>query len=385
MLASQAAISFGSAQLLEALRETNMWMIKGQQIGRMGSYRWNTRTMLSRASRECYRIFDIDQDINPVPFEIFARRIHPDDFPALERALGEAVNIRSPFRHEYRIVHRDGTTLHAAAIGQFDLGPTGDVELEGIITDVTERVAAERALAEARTELVRASRLALLGELAGSIVHEVNQPLTGIIASAEACCQWLARDRAKIHEARRCAMRAVELSLRASKVVGGLRSLVRDGHLQFADVWINDAVEEVLILSKGELEGAGIGLKTAFDTSASKIEADRVQLQQVVLNLVRNAIDAMTSIKTRPRLLSVSSKVVDGHFNLTISDTGNGIDPGVKERLFDTLCTTKSNGLGLGLSICRKIITAHQGRLWVERNTSEGAAFTFAVPLSQSR
>jgi PAS fold len=127
-----------------------MWMVKGQQIGRMGSYRWNTRTLLSRASRECYRIFDINLDVNPVPFEAFKDRIHPDDFPALEQALVEAVSTKSPFSHEYRVVHRDGTTLRVIAEGEFDLGPTGDVELEGIITDITARTAAEQALTDPR-------------------------------------------------------------------------------------------------------------------------------------------------------------------------------------------------------------------------------------------
>jgi PAS domain-containing protein len=153
MLASQAAISFESAQLFEALRETNMWMVKGQEIGRMGSYRWNTRTLLSRASRECHRIFDISPDINPVPFEVFRDRIHPDDLPALEQALAEAVGTKSLFSQEYRVVHKDGTTLDVVAVGQFDLGPSGDVELEGIITDVTERRISERALTDARANL----------------------------------------------------------------------------------------------------------------------------------------------------------------------------------------------------------------------------------------
>src|SRR5258708_2269742 len=124
MLASQTAVSFESAQLFEALRETNMWMVKGQQIGRMGSYRWNTRTLLSRASRECYRIFDIDLDVNPVPFQVFKDRIHPDDFPALEQALTEAVGTKSPLSHEYSGVHKDRTTLRRVAVGQFDPGPT---------------------------------------------------------------------------------------------------------------------------------------------------------------------------------------------------------------------------------------------------------------------
>lgn len=384
MLASQAAVSFESAQLFEALRETNMWMVKGQQIGRMGSYRWNTRTLLSRSSRECYRIFDIDLDVNPVPFELFKARIHPDDFPALEQALAEAVSTKSPFSHEYRVVHRNGTTLRVHAVGQFDLGPTGDVELEGIITDITERKAAEQALMDARSELAGAVRLASLGELAGSIVHEINQPLTGIIASAEACVRWLARDPAEPAEARKSAMRVVEQGRRASGVVTGLRSLVRDAQLRFTDVQINDAVEEILLLFKRDLERARVTLRTDFDRSIPIVEGDQVQLQQVVLNLVRNAIDAMAGVNGRSRVLTAASKAANDHVSVAIADTGVGIDSASRERLFDALYTTKGQGLGLGLSICRKIITVHGGRLWVEKNTTHGATFTFALPLRQS-
>src|SRR5258708_16381328 len=294
MLASQAAVSFESVQLFEALRETNMWMVKGQQIGRMGSYRWNTRTLLSRASRECYRIFDIGLDVNPVPFEVFQSRIHPDDFPALEQKLAKAVSTKSPFNHEYRVVHRDGTTLHVVAVGQFDLGPTGDVELEGIITDITERKAAEEALTDARNELARAVRLATLGELAGSIVHEINQPLTGIIMSAQACLRWLARYPAEPAEARKSAMRVIEQGRRASDVVTGLRSLVRDAQLRFTDVQINDAVDEILLLLKRDLERAGVTLRTDFDGSMPNVEGLGAHLNEVFLIPLSNAMARST-------------------------------------------------------------------------------------------
>ena len=384
MLASQAAVSFGSARLFEALRETNMWMVRGQEIGRMGSYRWNTRTLLSRASCECYRIFDIDFGINPVPFEIFKSRIHPDDFPALDQALTAAVNSKSSFSHEYRVVHRTGATLHVLAVGQFDLGPSGDVELEGIITDVTNRKAAEQALADARNELSRAVRLASLGELAGSIVHEINQPLTGIIMSAEACRRWLARNPSETDEARKSVMRVIEEGRRAHGVVTGLKLLSRGAQLNFTDVDINEAIEEVLLLSKRELERAGVTLRTDFGKSLPNIEADRVQLQQVVLNLVRNAIEAMASVEGRSRTLTACTRAADDHTFVTIADTGVGIDPANKKRLFDALYSTKGNGLGLGLAICRKIVTVHGGRLWVEENKTHGTTFAFALPLHQS-
>ena len=381
LLVSQAAVSFESAQLFQALRETNMWMVKGQQLGRMGSYRWNTRTLLSRASRECYRIFDIDLDVNPVPFEVFRSRIHRDDLAALEQALTEAVSAKSAFSHEYRVVHEDGEILHVIAAGEFDVGPTGDLELEGIITDITERKASEQALTDARAELGRASRLASLGELAGSIVHEINQPLTGIIASAEACLRWLARGPDELDGARRSVMRIVEQGRRASNVVSGLRSLVRDGQAPFVGVQIPEVVEEVLLLSKRELERADVTLKTDFADSRMEIEGDRTQLQQVVLNLVSNAIDAMADLDGRARVLTISSKVVDGHARVTVADTGAGVDPAITMRLFEALCTTKAAGLGLGLSICRRIVNSHGGRLWLENSTTQGAAFTFAITL----
>lgn len=384
MLASQAAVSFESAQLFEALRETNMWMVKGQQIGRMGSYRWNTRTLLSRASRECYRIFDIDLDINPVPFEVFRSRIHPDDFPGLEQALATAIATKSPFRHEYRVVHRDGTTLAVVAVGQFDSSPTGDVELEGIISDVTDRKAAEQALLDARNELALAMRLASLGELAGSIVHEINQPLTGIITSAEACLRWLARNPAEPDHARTSAMRVIEQGRRASDVVAGLKSLVRDAQLRFSAVRINEAIEEVLFISKGDLERGGVTLLIDLDRSIPNVEGDLVQLQQVVVNLVRNAIDAMVGVNGRARVLTVSSRAAACHVSVAVADTGVGIEFTGRERLFDALYTTKREGLGLGLSICRKIISVHGGRLWVTENTTHGVTFAFTLPLRQS-
>jgi signal transduction histidine kinase len=383
MLTSQAAVSFESVSLFEALRETNMWMVRGQAIGGMGSYRWNTRTLFSRASRECYRIFDIDLGINPVPFEIFKSRVHPDDLPALELSLTEAVNTRSPFSHEYRVVHGDGTTLCVFAVGQFDLGPSGDVELEGIITDITDRRAADQALTDARTELARAVRLASLGELAGSIIHEINQPLTGIIMSAEACLRWLAHNPVEPVEARKSAVRVIEQARRACDVITGLKSLARDAQLNFTDVDINEAIEEVLLLSKRERERTGITLHADFGKSLPSIRADRVQLQQLVFNLVRNAIEAMAEVEGRSRILTACSKVANDHIFVTIADTGVGIDPANKARLFEALYTTKGNGLGLGLSICRKIVLVHGGRLWVEENETCGATFAFVLPLRQ--
>jgi C4-dicarboxylate-specific signal transduction histidine kinase len=384
MLASQAAVSFESVRLFEALRETNMWMVRGQQIGRIGSFRLNTSTRRSRGSRESYRILDLDLDMNPLPYEIFRDRVHPDDLLALEQALTEAISAQSPFRHEYRVVHRNGKTLHVVVVGQFDHGPGGALELEGIIADVTDQKIAEQALADARSELAQALRLASVGELAGSIIHEVNQPLTRIVMTAEACLMKLTGHSTQLNEARKFANGVIDQAYGAADVIAGLRSLVRDARPDVASVDLNDAVEEVLLLSRRELEQASVTLHTDFDRSLPNVEADRVQIQQVVLNLVRNAIEAMVEVEGKSRILTASSKSAGDHASITITDTGIGVSPGNREHLFDALYTTKGSGLGLGLSICRKIITAHGGRLWMEEGAIYGAAFTFMLPDRQT-
>jgi C4-dicarboxylate-specific signal transduction histidine kinase len=256
--------------------------------------------------------------------------------------------------------------------------------LEGIIADVTERKIAEQALADARSELAQALRLASVGELAGSIIHEVNQPLTRMVMSAEACLMKLTGQSAQLDEARKFANGVIDQAYGAADVIAGLRSLVRDARPDVASVDLNDAVEEVLLLSRRELEQAGVTLHTDFDRSLPNVEADRGQIQQVVLNLVHNAIEAMVDVEGKSRILTASSKSAGDHVSITITDTGIGIDPANRDRLFDALYTTKGSGLGLGLSICRKIITAHGGRLWMEEGTIYGAAFTFMLPHRQS-
>jgi signal transduction histidine kinase len=171
---------------------------------------------------------------------------------------------------------------------------------------------------------------------------------------------------------------------RAQEVVTGLRSLVRGAQLSFTKVDINEAVDEVLLLSKRELERAGITLRADSGKSLPNIEGDRVQLQQVVLNLVRNAIEAMAGVEGRSRILTITSDATNDHVCVTIGDTGTGIDPKKIQHVFDALYTTKPGGLGLGLSICRKIIILHGGRLWAKESTTQGTTFVFALPLRQS-
>lgn len=383
MLASQAAVSFELARLFTALRETHKWMTKGQQLGRMGSYRFNTRTRDSRGSKEIYELLDLDLNLRPVPFEAFLSRIHPDDLPNLEATIFGSMEARTPFRHEYRVVHGDGTVLDLAAVGEWDENDIGDLELEGIITDVTQAKAAQRALADADARLERASGLANLGEIAGSIIHEINQPLTAIIAGAEASIRWLNREIPDLAEARASMLRTVDAGQRATSVVQSLRSLARRSRLHFSEFAIDEAVEEALRLAHADIDRSGTVLRMRLGAPATIIWGDKVQLQQVVINLVRNATEAMRESGVRSRLLRVESSADDASVNVGFHDTGPGIEAEMRERLFEALYTTKSGGLGLGLAICRKIISAHEGRIWAQDNDPCGTSFRFTLPLKR--
>lgn len=380
MFASQAAIAFESARLFQALRETHQWMAKGQQIGRMGSYRFNPRTRTSRGSREAYDIFGLDPNVRPVPFEDYLARIHPDDIPNLEARLAAAFETGTPFHHEYRVVHEDGVVLDVVVAGEWETNEAGDVELEGIVTDVTERKAAERALAETDAQLGRAAGLANLGEIAGSIIHEINQPLTAIIAGAEASMRWLSQDEPNLEEATATMRRTIEAGHQAAAVVQSLRALASRSTLHFAEIDINATLVEAMQLARAEIDRADAVFRLDLETQPILAKGDKVQIQQVILNLVRNAADAMLSIRGRARLLSIRTLANDDEVTLSFKDTGPGIDSAVRERLFEALYTTKCGGLGLGLAICRKIICAHGGRIWAEDNDPHGTTFSFTLP-----
>lgn len=237
------------------------------------------------------------------------------------------------------------------------------------------------ALQKTRAELAHVSRIAALGELAASIAHEVNQPLMAIVTNAETCLEWLANDKLNPDEARRAAERIVRNGHRAGDIVKSIRALARKSQPEMVQFDVNEAIQDILVLVHGELRRHDVLLRTELFSSLQPIMGDRVQLQQVILNLIRNGIEAMQEIVDRPRVLQVGS-AVDGAGNVTISvtDTGAGIDPTKIDCIFDAFFTTKSEGMGIGLSICRSIVEAHGGRLWAVANTDHGSAFHFVIP-----
>jgi C4-dicarboxylate-specific signal transduction histidine kinase len=249
-----------------------------------------------------------------------------------------------------------------------------------LTTENRERQQVEDALRDARAELAHAARITTMGELATSIAHEISQPLTAIVSRGSAGLRWLTRETPDVDEAREAFESIVSDGQRAADVIRGLRSLAKKSGPQVASLDMDDTIREVLALTHGEIQRHGVDLRTDLGVGDRTVVGDRVQLQQVLMNLILNAIDAMSGTK-RARKLSVSSALTNPDSVLiSVEDSGSGLKPAIAKRIFDPFFTTKPDGLGMGLSICRSIIDAHGGRLWVSPGVPHGTAFHFTVP-----
>jgi signal transduction histidine kinase len=233
----------------------------------------------------------------------------------------------------------------------------------------------------AQAELARVGRLTTMGELVASIAHEINQPLAGIVIHGDACRRWLNREEPNLDEVRDAVSHISQDGRRAAEIIENLRALTKKSAPQFRRLDINGAIQEILALTRSELTQHNLLLHTDLSTGDRTVFGDRVQLQQVVLNLIMNGIEAMSAVMDRPKVLTISSELVEtGDVLVAVKDTGTGIDPAIADRIFESFFTTKSNGMGMGLSICRSIIEAHGGRFWASPHTPHGAVFQFTLP-----
>lgn len=238
-----------------------------------------------------------------------------------------------------------------------------------------------RSPAHSPADLAHLARLSTMGKLAASIAHEIKQPLAAISIQANACLLWLKRDNPDLDEVREGLVRMEQAAMRAGDVIRALRTLARRSEPHPTEFDLNDAIEEVLTLARSEIRRHDITLHSTLETGSRPVSGDRVQLQQVLLNLIVNSIEAMSATIDLPRVLSVSSQLGEtGDVLVTVEDTGPGIDPAIRNRIFDSLFTTKPDGLGMGLAICRSIIDAHGGRLWFSPRVPHGTIFRFFVP-----
>jgi C4-dicarboxylate-specific signal transduction histidine kinase len=330
-------------------------------------------------SEQLYRIFRIDRDA-PVTFELIGTRIHPEDLPAFQEHIERSRRDRSDVQLEFRLQMPDGAVkyVHVAAHIR---GDHGQLEYIGAVQDVTERRASEEALSKARSELSQVARVTSLGVLTASIAHEVNQPLSGIITNAGTCLRMLAADPPNVEGARETVRRTIRDGNRAADVISRLRALYGKKEPTIESVDLNEATREVLALSLSELQRNRVIVQQELVDDLPLVAGDRVQLQQVILNLLRNASDAMSTIDDRPRDLLIRTEPDDAdRVRLSVSDVGIGFEPQATDKLFEAFYTTKDEGMGIGLSVSRSIIERHHGRLWAMPNGGPGVTFSFSVP-----
>jgi signal transduction histidine kinase len=363
----------------EELRRSEAFLAEGQRISRTGSWAWNVTAGEVSWSAEQFRIFGLDPDTTTPSYDVFVDRIHPEDRAAVEDILEKAVRDGSNFQFDFRIVTSDGATKYVYGQGHLAANGAKNTEFIGTTIDVTERRLADEALRSAVADLERASRLSTIGQLTASIAHEINQPLAAIVTNANACLRWLEAHRLDLEEARQAATRIVKNGHRAGDIVKSVRALTRKSAPQMISLDINDVIREVIVLMQDEFRRHRVRVETSLSSSLDSVIGDRVQLQQVVLNLIMNGVEAMADSMHR-QLEIKSTNDESGGVLVVVEDSGPGLDPAQTDRLFKAFFTTKPEGMGMGLSICRSIIDAHGGRLWASSNLPYGAVFQFTLP-----
>jgi PAS domain S-box-containing protein len=370
----------------EALRASEAYLAEAQRLSHTGSWAWSPDTDVRYWSAECYRVLGFDSRDGLPRMEELIQRIHPDDQPGFRKLIETAIGEKAEWEADYRIVHPDGSVRDIHSIGHTVLSASGDlVEFVGTVIDVTERKRAAEALREAQGALARANRATTLGMLGASIAHEVNQPLGAIATSAAACSRWLSAQPPDLDKARRSLERIANDRRRASTVIDRLRALAKRQVPRKGRFDLNEVILEVLALTHDELRRNEILVETSLDVGLPTVECDRIQIQQIILNLIINAVEAMSALDDRRRQLAVgSAKEGANAVRVEVRDSGPGVDPSHADRLFEAFYTTKAEGMGMGLCICRAIIEAHGGRLWVSQNGPHGAAFFFSLPMESA-
>ena len=361
------------------LRQNEAYLAEAQRLSSTGNFGWSVGDHRHVWSDETFRIFGYDRSA-AITREAILDRVHPDDVDAV-RELFAAADDGRDIDHEFRLVMRDGAVKHVQAVAHGVRDRDGRLEVVGALQDVTRQRRLEDALGKLRSELAHVGRVASLGALTASIAHEVNQPLAGIVANASTCLRMLANEPPNVEGARTTARRAIRDANRAAEVISRLRALLSKKPPTSEPVDLNQATREVIALTRGELQRGRAVLRLELAEDLPRVLGDRIQLQQVIINLLRNAVEAMSDVVDRPREIVVrTARDADDRVWLSVRDSGVGIEPNEAERPFEAFYTTKPDGMGIGLSVSRSIIESHRGRLWAVPNDGPGATFAFSIP-----
>jgi PAS domain S-box-containing protein len=363
------------------LRRSEGLLAEAQKLSQTGSLAWRVSTGETVWSDETFRIFGYDRTTKP-SMEVALQRVHPEDATVAKQTIERASQDGKDFEHECRLLMPDACVKYVHVMAHAVTEAAGGIEFVGAVMDVTERKHAAEALRKAQGDLAHVGRVMTMGELAASIAHEINQPLAAIVANADACQHWLAGSTPRLDEARESVSLVMNDASRASDIINQIRALVKKADTQKVRLNINDIIREVIALAEGEARRHGVALRTGLGDDLPPVVGDRVQLQQVILNLVMNGVEAMVSVADRPRDLLVRSHQLDAdHIRVAVQDSGVGIDRAHLDKIFDTFYTTKPQGMGMGLAISRSIVENHGGRLWVVPNDGPGMTFEFALPV----
>ncbi|MHA4870968.1 sensor histidine kinase [Duganella sp. PWIR1] len=371
----------------DALRRSEAFLAGTQRISKTGSFSFKAHSGAMYWSDEAARIYGYPLDVEPTMARILAHTA-PEDRHVVQAAIDQSLRGDGTVDLRHRLLMPDGELKYVHVLSHPRQNKDGECEYLGALTDVTAAVMAEQALHRSQVQLAHATRVTMLGELAASIAHEVNQPLAAISTNGEACLRWLNRPQPELDEARATVASILASSARATGVIKRIRALARRSDPQYAELDLKAVVEDSVDLVRRELNNHHVALMLGLTPDLRPVCGDRVQLQQVFINLLMNAIQAMASCQPGQAVLTLQTqRNAEGTLQVSVSDSGPGIPTAALPRLFEAFYSTKEDGMGMGLPICRSIIENHGGRIWAKPAAPDspvaGATILFTLPFHE--
>jgi NO-binding membrane sensor protein with MHYT domain/signal transduction histidine kinase len=363
----------------EKLQQSEAYLSEAQRLSRTGSFGWKAATGEIIWSEESFRIFQYDRTTKPT-MELLLQRVHPEDAALVKQTIERAAQDGEDFDHEYRLVMPDSSVKYVHVVAHALGDESGTIEFIGAVMDVSERKRDEEALRQSQAELAHVNRVTTMGELTASLAHEVNQPIAAAVTDANTCLRWLMRDPPDVEEARAAAARVVKDATRAAEIINRVRLLFKKSPAERELVDINEVIPKMIVLLYSEAARYNISVQAELAADLPHIIGDPVQLQQVIMNLIVNSIDAMKDVDGARELIIRSQRTENGQVLVSVIDTGVGLPQQHASKIFNAFFTTKSHGTGLGLRISRSIVESHGGRLWAAENSPRGASFCFTLP-----